>query len=265
MSKTLTVVAAGAPASLVSFATTLVGKATKNSVAVKQAAAAASGAVVVGAEAPAGVHTSVVSATGAGIYEGVKATVVRAVLPKKGDDELPLRDAIDVMGGSLTEADLATATASFKRSAKAAVDAAKEGGHKKVTIMVKQQSAFANLNKIFVDAAKSTVEAAGLAVEVAPTSVVTNRLIMFPESAGVVLTNDTPSTANVEKAFAGVVGGAPASLLTEDGAAFGGHSTNSVATAVASALKGLGFTAEAAIITKAVAASKSEQEILGAF
>lgn len=255
MSKQLTVVAAGASAGLQAFAASLLSK-----VAVKpvNADAIAANAVVIGAESPAGAHTCVTSGAGAsGIYAGIKTTIVRAVLPKGDANTLPLRDAVDVLpsAGIDAAAEVAAARAAFAESAKVAVQVAKAAGEKKVTLVVKQQSKYAQLNDIFASVAKEVIEeGAGLATETLGTAQATNALVMFPETLGVVFTADTPAAESIEQAFAGVAGSLVRTFHAGNGvAASAGHSTTTVAKAVATSLKGLGLTAEAAKIEAALA------------
>eukprot|EP00744_Colponema_vietnamica_P016126 GILI01022614.1.p1 GENE.GILI01022614.1~~GILI01022614.1.p1 ORF type:complete len:148 (+),score=60.92 GILI01022614.1:45-446(+) len=132
--------------------------------------------------------------------------------------------------------------------------------------MLKQQSAFEGINELFTEVAKDVIEGAGLTVEVLPTAAVTNTLIMFPEELPIVFTNDVPQAELVEKVFSGVIGnGAATEFISADGAkVYGGHSSSSVAAAIASALSEIGYSAEANAVTKAAAGGKSESEILAA-
>lgn len=267
MSKTLSIVSNGTASNLVSFATSLVGKATKNAVNAKTVANAASNAVVVGSEViPAGVVTSVTKVKGAGIYAGVDATLIRSILPRQEGEAIALKDALDVLRGADLAKETAAAEAAIKKSAQVVVETAKAKGVKKVTVMLKQQSAFEGINSIFTEVAKDVLEGAGLAVEVLPTSAVTNTILMFPEETPLIFTNDVPQCELVEKVFAGVVGnGAATEMLTADGQkVFAGFSTTSVASAIASALSELGYASEASAVTKAAASGKTEAEILAA-
>lgn len=269
MSKTISIVTNGSAitANLVSFATSLVGKATKNAVGAKAVANATSNAVVIGAEVvPTGVVAAVTNVKGAGAYAGVNATLVRSILPRKEGEALPLNIALDVLNGADLSKETAAAEAAIKQSAKLVVDAAKAKNLKKIVLMVKQQSAFDNINTIFTEVSKSVIEGAGITVEVLPTSAVTNNLIMFPEDTPLVFTNDVPQCELVEKVFAGVVGsGAPTEMITVEGKkVYAGSSTTSVAAAIASALAEIGFAAEASAVAKAAVAGKTEAEILAA-
>jgi hypothetical protein len=258
MSRSIALVSTGGAASLQAFATTLVGKATSNSVSLAAAAPVAGAtAVAIGAAAPANVHTAIVSPAGNGsqLYAGVKTVLVRAVLPAAAD-QLALRDSVDVLpaSGIKSDAEHKEAVASFKLTANAALAAAKAQSAVKVTALVKQVSKYENINTLFAEAFDEVFEGSGVAVEYQNSAAVVNQLIMFPENLGVVVTADTPTAEVVEGMFAGVLGGVSTSYLgrgQEKIAA--GNSTNGVAFAVADALKAQGLTAEAAKIVAAIA------------
>lgn len=265
MSKSISIVAAGAAASLQQFASTLVAKAAGTAVAVASASTAdAANAVVIGSEVPRGVHTSVVSGAKDGLYSGIKTVVVRAVLPRAAEDSLQVADAVDALpaAGINAEAEFETALASYKKSAAVAVEAAKAQKVSKISLVLKQQTKFTQNNRLFQQAAKEVVEAAGLHYEVLSTAAATNALIVFPETLSVVFTNDTPAADNIELAFAGV-SGSTRTLYTEKGAkVIAGHSSQTVAAAVAETLKGLGLVNEAKKIEAAVAKAKSGKDII---
>lgn len=265
MSKTVSIVAAGAAASLQQFASAVVAKATGNAVsAVVGADVDAANAVVIGADTPRGVHTSVVTGASDALYAGVKATIVRAILPRSADDSLPLRDAVDVLpaSGINSDAELDAAQASYRKSAAIAVETAKANKASKLTVALKQQSKYVINNRVFQQAAKEAAEAAGLGMEVVTTAAATNALLMFPESVGVVFTNDNPTAENLELAFAGVAS-AQRTLYTEKGGKVSAsHGGKAVASAVAQTLKGLGLANEAKKIEAAVAKAKSGAEVL---
>jgi hypothetical protein len=264
MSKTVSIVAAGASASLVQFGSSLIAKATNNAVAGAVAAAIGTNSVVFGSETPAGVHTTVTQGTKATneLYAGTKAVVVRAVLPG-GSDDLPLREALDVLPNANigSDAEIAKASESYKKSAKVAAQLAKASGATKVTLVLKQATKYATLNKVFTDAATEVFNASGVLVDVQPTPVVTNQLIMFPESAGVFFTNDNVATDNVELAFASLLGSSR-TFFTDSGSVSGGHSQKTVAVAVADTLRAIGFASEAAKIDGAIAKAKTSADIL---
>lgn len=269
MSKSLSVVTNGSAVTsqLVSFATNLIGKATKNAVSAKAVPTATSHAVVIGTDAvPSGVVTSVTKVKGTGIYAGVTSTFIRSILPRDQSEAISLRDSLDVFRGADLSKENAAAEAAIKKSAAVVVEAAKASGSKKVTLMLKQQSAFEGINQIFTDVAKDVIEGAGLTVEVLPTAVVTNTLLMFPEELPIIFTNDVPQAELVEKVFSGVVGnGAVTELLTAEGTkVYAGNSSTSVAAAIAAALSDIGFAAEANAVKKAAAGGKSETDILAA-
>lgn len=269
MSKTIGIISNGSAltSNLVAFATNVIGKATKNAVSGKAVASAASNAVVVGSEvAPAGVISAITKVKGTGIYAGVQATLVRSILPRTEGEAIPLRDALDVLRGADLAKETAAAEAAIKKSAQLVVEAAKAQNAKKVVVMIKQQTAFEGINSLFTEVAKDVIEGAGISVEVLPTSVVTNTLLMFPEEVPVIFTNDVPQCELVEKVFSGVIGsGAATEMVTAEGSkVFAGNSTTSVAAAIASALSEIGFAAEASAVTKAAVAGKSEAEILAA-
>jgi hypothetical protein len=263
MSKSIAVVAVGA-ASLQQLAASLIGKATKGAANAVSASTAASNAVVVGAT-PRGAHTAVTCTSPSnGPYAGVKTTFVRAILPRGADDVLQLRDAVDVLpsAGANADAEAQAAKESYVKSAKIVAELVKNTRASKVTLVLKQQTKFAENNRIFTEAAKEVLDAQGIHSEIVSTATAANTLVLFPETLGVVFTNDTPSTENVELAFAGLLGGAARRFYTEDGGnAFGGHSSKSVAHAVAQSLRCNGFTAEAKALEDAAAQSKSGKDL----
>lgn len=262
MSKTVSVVAAGAAASLQQFAASVISKV--GATAATASSADAVNAVIVGSEAPRGVHTSVTKGATDTIYAGVKTTIVRAILPRGADDSLQLRDAVDILPSSGINADseFDAAVASYKKSAAIAVEAAKAQKASKISIVLKQQTKFAENNRVFQQAAKEVVEAAGIHCEVLTTAAATNALLLFPETLSVVLTNDTPAADNIEQAFAGVTGSSRVFYTDKNTQVPAGHSTKTVATAVAETLKGLGLATEAKKIESAVAKAKSSKDIL---
>lgn len=265
MSKQLTVVAAGASAGLQAFASSLLGKVAVKAVPSEVVTA---NAVVIGSESPAGAHTCVTSGTAAaGPYAGITTVLVRAVLPKGDAHNLPLRDAVDILPstGIDATAEIQAARASFAQSAKVAAEIAAKAGEKKVTLVVKQQSKYAQLNDIFAQVAKEVIEdGAGIATEIVGSAQATNTLVMFPEGLGVVFTADTPAAESIEQAFAGIAGGLVRTYHAGSGVAAAGHSTKTVAKACAASLKALGLTAEAGKIEAAAAAKESGNDILAA-
>jgi hypothetical protein len=250
-------VVAGSSASLQSFASSLLSKATKNAVAFGGASESVS--VALGASAiPKDAHTVVVNAANgtSGAYAGVKVTFVRSVLPRTAEDQLQLRDALDVFASSgiPNAAEIATAKASINETAKIAVAAAKASGNGKLTLLVKQVSKFDQVNAVFQQSIEEAAKTAGVAVDVVDSATATNKLVMFPESLGVVATADTASADNVELALSGLY--ATTRVFHRAGGAKtipAGHSPATAALAVAEALKELGLTAEAKKISEAAA------------
>lgn len=269
MSKVLTFVTAGASATLLQVAAQIVAKATNNAVRTTTAPQAERQAVIItdGTQTPAGVIASVVRAPAkpSAAYSGVKTAVVRAVLPRRSADQLPLRDALDVYpsAGIVAEAEVHEATKAFQQAAAAAVAVAKEQQGKRVTLVVKQASKYAQLNETFLNTATTVCESAGMTVEVLSTGRAATELVMFPERLGVVLTNDSPNCENVQYAFAGVVGGAHSTFISPKGVSIaGGHSQKSVALAIAHELRQMGLTAEASKVE--AAAEKSPLNVAAA-
>lgn len=257
MSKSISLIAAGAPASLMQAAASIVAKATGGAVKTAQAASAASAAVVVGQHPPQGVYAAVIRppAQPEPAYQGVKTTIVRAVLPRVAADKLQLRDAVDVYqaAGIDSTAESEAAAAAFGKAASLAARVAKEEVKvNRVTLVIKAASKYDRLNDIFTKSATKAIEAAGCTCDVVHTSRATNDLIMFPEKFGVVLTNDDPVCENVQLAYGSAVGGVPATYYTEQGGQIsGGHSYKTVALALAQELKALGMSAEASKIEAA--------------
>lgn len=243
-------VVAGSSATLQSFAASILSKATKNAVAL--GGATESVAVALGASAiPKDAHTVVVSgansAATSGAYAGVKVTFVRSVLPRGAEDQLQLRDALDVFAtsGISNANEVAAAKASISETAKIAVAAAKANGNK-LTLLVKQVSKFDNVNAVFQQTVEDAAKAAGVAVDVVDSATATNQLLVFPESLGVVATADTAAADNIELALSGLY--ATSRVFHRAGGAKtipAGHSPATAALAVAEALKELGLSAEA--------------------
>ena len=215
--------------------------------------------VSIGPKAPAGVHTAVTkqSGAGSGAYQGIKVAVVRAVLPI-GDGPVAVRDAVDILpsAGMNCQTEIATAKASFAKTAAEAVTLAKSSGSK-ITVAVKQQSKYTNLNELFQDAITDAAANAGVPVDFVSTAVVSNNLVMFPETLGVIATADTPTADNIEGMFSGLMGGAVRTYIGDNGNVSAGNSNFSVARAVAGALAASGATAEASKIEAAVAKAKA--------
>jgi hypothetical protein len=260
MSRSIALVGVSGAASLQGFASALVGKVTGNAASLVSQPVQGNGAnVSIGATAPKGTHTAVVQLEGepSPAYKGVKAVLVRAVLPA-GDAPLPLRDALDVLPGAgiSAAAEIAAAKESFAKTAQVAIDIAKAQGSKKITLAVKQATKFANINTLFQDVVSNAASAAGITVEAVGTAQVSNTFIMFPEQLGVVVTADTAAAENIEGLYAGILGGAARTYYTEEGLVAGGNSAFSVARAVSKALSNGGFSAEAKKIESALAKAK---------
>ncbi|CAJ1986930.1 protein of unknown function - conserved [Leishmania donovani] len=267
MSKSIAVIAAGAPAALVQAASAMVSKATGGAVKAMQATSAASNAIVVGMQAPLGVYACVAEppSTASGPYAGVKTVVVRAILPRRAPDTMQVRDILDVYpaSGITCEKETAEAVENFNKAAKVAVEKAKAMKATRVTLVMKPVTKYERLNGLFRETCTKTIEAAGLSVETSTTAAATNTLIMFPEKMSVVMVSDDPVCENVQYAFAGVVGGVHTTYYTDAGSKIhGGHSYKSVAMALAEELRSLGMKAEAAKVE--AAAQKSPRNAAAA-
>ncbi|KAG5510152.1 hypothetical protein JKF63_07048 [Porcisia hertigi] len=267
MSKSIAVIAAGAPAALVQAVSSLVSKATGGAVKAIQATSAASNAVVVGMQAPCGTYACVAEPPSAasGPYTGVKTVVVRAVLPRGAADTMQVRDILDVYpaSGIACEAEVAKAAANFTKAAKVAVEKAKAMKATRVTLVTKPATKYERINALFHETCSKTIEAAGLSVETSTTAAATNNLIMFPEKMGVVMVNDDQVCEKVQYAYAGIVGGVHTTYYTDAGSKIhGGHGYKSVAMALAEELKSLGMKAEAAKVE--AAAQKSPRNAAAA-
>ncbi|KAH9599846.1 hypothetical protein LSM04_008675 [Trypanosoma melophagium] len=267
MSKQLSIISAGASATILESAAAIVKKVAGGKVTTTAAATADRHAVVVGPETPAGIHTVVTTLPAAPhpAYAGVKTVVVRAVLPRSAPDRVQLRDALDVFpaAGISTEAEERAAADSFRQSATLAVARARAVGANRVSLVVKQASRYAGVNALFRRVCEEVVSAAGLLVEVQGTATAANELLLRPESLGVVLLNDVPATEQVELAVAGLFGGASRTChTTTGGTVSAGHSFKSVALAVAAELRALGMQAEAERVE--AAAAKNPRAVVAA-
>lgn len=256
MSKSISVVASGAPAALVQAASAMLASATGRAVKAAHAASAASNAVVIGTQAPRGVYACVAEPPSAasGPYAGIKTTVIRAILPRGAPDAMQVRDIIDVYpaSGIACEAETAKAVENYIKAAKLAVEKAKALKASRVTLVTKPASKYERLNSLFRETCGKTIEAAGLSVETISTATAANDLVMFPEKMSVVVVNDDPVCENVQYAFAGIVGGVHTTYYTDAGNKIhGGHSYKSVAAALAEELTALGMKAEASKIEAA--------------
>ncbi|AIN96298.1 hypothetical protein LPMP_111040 [Leishmania panamensis] len=267
MSKSIAIIAAGAPAALVQAASAMVSKATCGAVKTTQATSAASNAVVVGMQAPRGVYACVTEppSTPSEPYAGVKTVVVRAILPRGAPDTMQVRDVLDVYpaSGIACEAETAKAVENFTKAAKVAVEKAKAMKASRVTLVVKPATKYERLNALFRETCTKTIEASGLSVEASTTAAAANILTMFPERMSVAMVCDDPVCENVQYAYAGIVGGVHTTYYTDAGSKIhGGHSYKSVAMALAEELKSLGMKAEAAKVE--AAAQKSPRNAAAA-
>ncbi len=255
MSRSIGLVA-GAAAPLQAFAASLLAKATNNTVTLATADAPAGVSLVLGGAAPKDAHTAVITASPAkGAYAGAKLTFARSVLPRGADDTLALRDAVDVYADANIDnaAEVAQAKQSVAHTAKLLVAAAKAKGSK-LTVLVKQQSKFEQVNSVFAQSVTETAEAAGVAVEFVPSAVALNQLVVFPEQLGVVASADTPRADVVELALSGLYSAPRVYIRAAGGKAPAGHSPLTVALAVAEALKEIGLTAESKKVADAALA-----------
>lgn len=267
MSKSIAIVAAGAPATLLKAAASIVAKATGGAVATTEAATAAKNSIVVGSETPHGVYASVTRPPNQpnAAYAGIKTTVVRAILPRAERGMVQLRDIVDVYASAGIDcaAESDQAAAAFEKAGKLAAQQAKEHKLTRVTLVVKQAKKYQHLNALFLRAAGKAVEGAGLSYDVMSTAKAANELVMFPEKLGVVLVNDDPVCENLPGAFAGVTGGAHTTYYTEAGECVpAGAGYKSVALAIAAELEAMGMKAEAAKIV--AAAQKSPRDVASA-
>lgn len=257
-------VVAGSASNLQSFAASVLSKATKNAVALGGASESVS--IALGANAvPKDAHTSVVTAAAtSGPYAGAKVSFFRSVLPRGADDQLALRDALDVFASSGIDnsAEITAAKNSVVATAQAAVNAAKANGGK-LTLLVKQVSKFDQVNNVFAEAVEQAAQKAGVSVEVVDSATATNNLIMFPERTPVVAAADTASADNIELALSGLYG-ASRTYLRASGKVAAGHSPATVALAVAEALKELGLSAEAKKVADAAAKGTNAESIVAA-
>jgi len=253
----LALVSVGGTASLQAFAASV---ATKAGASLNVSALQAGGGnVAIGPKAPEGVHTAITQLNGAGsgAYKGIKTTLVRAVLPV-GEGPVAVRDAVDVLpaAGINHQTETAQAKAAFMKTAAEAVKIAQGTAGKKITVAVKQQTKFNNLNELFQDAVSDAAQSGGVSVDFLSTATVSNQLVMFPEELGVVATADTPTADNIEGMFAGLLGGASRKYIGDDSTVQAGNSAFSVARAVAGALSASGASAEAKKIEDAVSKAK---------
>lgn len=256
----------GASNALSAFAAEVASKATGGKVTIEAGAAAAQSLscdCCVGND----VHTSVVQASAdvtPNLYRGTNVTFVRAHLPKN-PELLDVRDAIDVnaTSGISNEKEVATAKASFAKTADIAVNLAKQQGGK-LTVLTKATAKHEVINAVFAEVISEKADAAGVAVESLPSAQVANGLVMFPETLGVVASADTPTADNAEAMVSGILGGVSRTCYTDKGSFSNGGSTTSVANAVASSLRASGLAKEASAIEKAAAAANGDQKaILG--
>ncbi len=140
-----------------------------------------------------------------GVYAGINVTFVRSVLPE--GESLPVREAIDAFAaaGINNATEIAAAKAAASKTAAVAVDAAKANGGR-LTVVVKQQTKFAQVNKVFAEAVSQAAEGKGVTIDYVDSASATNGLIMFPEQYKVVATADTATADNLEGALAGIYG-----------------------------------------------------------
>lgn len=209
-------------------------------------------AVVVGTPSPQGVHAAVVEPQCVkGInpaYSTIKTTVIRSILPRRPPHAIQLRDLLDIypLSGIDITSEREEAISSFTKAAMIAVEKAKALGARHITVIVKPATKYQRLNDFFTKTVSETIQNEGFTFDVKHTSSAVNELLLFPEKFDVVLTNDDPACENVQMAFAGVIGGSPASFYTIDGLQIhGGHSLKSVALAAAKTLRAQGMEDEA--------------------
>ncbi|CCW68363.1 unnamed protein product [Phytomonas sp. Hart1] len=266
MSNSIFLLRSGAPAGLMEAAAMLITQATGGAITPVFVKVAERNAVVVGVDPPSGAYASVVRPPDNPnpTYAGVQTVVVRSILPREPPQHLQLRDILDVYLGSgidgASEAKRAGST--FTKAAKLAVEFAKEQTASRLTLVIKTATKYENLNNVFVRCATEVAESAGLTTEVLHTAKAANELVIFPEKYGVVLVNDNPICENVQRAFAGVVGGAPEIFYLDGGDCIsGGASYRSIALAVAQELVSLGMPQEAEKV-RAAAAKDTRKVVL---
>ena len=235
-------------AKLKDFASQVVSKGSKNAAA-----------ATVSALPPQGTYAAktVAKATGDSPYAGVKATFIRAVLPKDPAG-LDTRDKIDVYADSGIDAtaEMAIATSAFKNTVALAVAEAKAAHVKKITVLVKATSKYTVLNATFQSVLEEATNGSGVEVEVLPSFQAFNKIVMFPEQHPVIVSADTPSAELVGDAFAGLFGCTHTEYVG-GASAVGGSSYSTVATAAAAALAAAGMSKEAAAVTAAVSKAKA--------
>jgi hypothetical protein len=261
MSRNIVLAATGC-SKMQSFASAILGKATGNAVALAPGVAAGSAAAIAICEAPTFTHSvvTVASENKPALYKDSNVAFVRAVLPAAAD-QLPLRDLVDVYpaSGIPCDAEIAQVKESFAKTARVAVDLAKKHGNK-MTVLVKQATKHARVNELFEEAINEASAGSGVAVEFVGSAQVANTLVMFPETLGVVAAADTASAENVERMYAGLVGGVSRTFVGDGVSVSAGDSPNSVAYACAAALRNLGMGNEAKKIEAAIVKAKGNDE-----
>lgn len=253
MSKSVALV--GSAPSLYQFASSLLSKASKNTVSID--AKATTTVVLGGQQFPAAVHSVVTKASKAtGLYAGASTVLVRAVLPPTQTSEVALRDAVDVFAsaGVATDSQLSEVASRYALTAQAAVQAAKLANVSSIVVAQKQNSKFQVNNDLFLKAVRAAADEAKLGVEVQPTAVVFNNAVMFAETARVVATADTATAEVLEQALGGLYETHQQAVTTDGSVVVGGSSHGTVAAACAEALRRLGLPNEAKAIETAVAA-----------
>eukprot|EP01061_Rhynchopus_euleeides_P046588 TRINITY_DN891_c0_g1_i1.p2 TRINITY_DN891_c0_g1~~TRINITY_DN891_c0_g1_i1.p2 ORF type:complete len:332 (+),score=140.11 TRINITY_DN891_c0_g1_i1:53-997(+) len=193
-------------------------------------------------------------------YADSTFALVRAFGPASDNAVSPLDrvDKFPKMGVPVAQ-DIALVEASFKKTADAAVQVAKDAGAARITVLQKPQSAFKEQNALFLTAIKAAAPE-GIAVEVQTSQQVYNNAVMFSKTLGVVVTPDYAAGDHIEGITTGVAGGsglATESLHSETATIFAQPKTDSqnptgLLLAAAGALKAMGQAAEAGKIEAAL-------------
>ena len=180
--------------------------------------------------------------------------VVRAVASDPECVAIRYRDRVDVLSASGIDTAKETEflKQSFEATARAAVDVARARGAKSATLVVKPVSRNKNLNAIFTEAITKAFDKAGIVLETKTTQEVMNTLVMNPESLGVLVANDVPSSDILESVVGGLSGGTGLGFTAYSGSSLrgfigAGSNVNPAGTlfATAAALNATGQTAEA--------------------
>ena len=193
------------------------------------------------------------------LYPTLSSDVIlfRALTPNPSPIALAYKDRVDVFPplGVEIRKEEEHLRILFSRATDEAINETNRRHLSHVTLVLKKLTRFKNLNAIFTSVVQSKFATCcpNLTVDLASTSEIMNRLVVFPERLGLILLNDLSSSTITEKLLLGLCGGTNSGVTEYHSPSMtvfngGNEKTDNpvgILLAVGAALRALGYTKNA--------------------